>query len=254
MRSKWLRGVPGVVAGVVLLVGALPASAQGWGTVKGQVVWDGAVPKRKPLDVTQDKAHCLSKGPILSEEVVVNPKNKGVRWAVVYLVDLKDANKDLPIHPSLQKVPAAKVEIDQPCCAFEPRVVTVRVGQTLLIKNSSPVPHNSNVSAPVNKNPLIPPGKSEEIPIKEGKLLPIPVSCSIHGWMKAWVFACKHPYCAVTDENGRFTMRDAPEGKYRLIVWQENVGWLDGVSPLKGGGKVIDIKGLTNVGKLELKP
>ena len=42
-----------------------------WGTVKGQVVFGGdAIPPPKPIDVSnnQDKQHCLSKGPLLSDE------------------------------------------------------------------------------------------------------------------------------------------------------------------------------------------
>ena len=85
-----------------------------WGTIKGTVVYDGVPPVRKTVDVTAsvDKVFCLSKGPVLSDELVVDPKTKGVRWVMVWLVDAKGGNK-LPINPALPK-PAAKETIDQP--------------------------------------------------------------------------------------------------------------------------------------------
>jgi hypothetical protein len=71
--------------------------------------------------------------------------------------------------------------------------------------------------------------------------------------MKAWVGIFDHPYFAVTDKNGKFEIKDAPAGKYRLFVWHEEVGYLGGV---KGrNGQVITIKkdGTTDVKQLKLE-
>ena len=68
---------------LVLLANAAAAQAQQWGTVKGRVVFDGDVPERKqiqpflPCSMEIEKA-CLKDGPILSDELVVDPKTKGV--------------------------------------------------------------------------------------------------------------------------------------------------------------------------------
>jgi hypothetical protein len=37
--------------------------------------------------------------------------------------------------------------------------------------------------------------------------------------MNAWFAAFDHPYFAVTDEQGRFEIRDIPPGAYTLIAW-----------------------------------
>jgi hypothetical protein len=43
------------------------AQANTWAkSVKGQVVFPGAVPQPKMLDVNKDQQHCLVKGPIVS--------------------------------------------------------------------------------------------------------------------------------------------------------------------------------------------
>ena len=92
---------------------ALSAAAADWATVKGQVVFpaDKDVPKRDALNVTQDKDHCLSKGDILDESVIVNPKNTGVKNVVVWLrPDDKDPKSKFAqgqIHPDDAKRKAA---------------------------------------------------------------------------------------------------------------------------------------------------
>ena len=49
--------------------------------------------KPVPANVDKDQAVCLKDGPIYKSNYVVNPKNKGVRWVVVWLVDADDFNK-----------------------------------------------------------------------------------------------------------------------------------------------------------------
>jgi len=128
-----------------LCLASAPASAEGWGTIKGQVVLEGAVPERQKLNVDKDQAACLKNGALRSEAYVVNPKNKGVQWVVVWLVDAQDPKKALPINPKLKSVPDKEVVIDQPCCMFEPHIAALREGQTVLIKNSAEIAHNVNV-------------------------------------------------------------------------------------------------------------
>jgi hypothetical protein len=239
------------------------ANAQGWGTVKGTVVLDPAVkaPANEKANVDKDQAHCLSKGPILKNELVVNPNNQGVRWVLVWLTDPKDARNAKfvpPVHPSL-KNPPKTVEIDQPCCVFEPRMMGLQVGQSLVVKNSAPIPHNFKIDSigggPV-QNPLIPSKGQATIDGFLPKLMPTMYTCSIHAWMKGWIGTFPHPYFAVTNADGEFEIKNAPAGTFRLMVWQEAAGWvIPGKTPQERG-KVIQIKagGTTDVGKIPLKP
>jgi hypothetical protein len=258
------RATLGCLAAAVLLTGLTGAAApaEDWGTIKGKVVWGGGkLPKREEVVVTKDKDHCLAQGKkIYKQNWVINEKNKGVRYAVVYLVDAEKYSKPLSIHPKLKEVPKKPVVMDQPRCMFEPRVVAVRQGQPLKVKNSAPITHNSRIDGGdlgPSVNPSIPPGKSFEVPSIPARPTVIPISCSIHPWMNGWVFSFRHPYFAVTDADGNFEIKDAPAGKYKLIIWHEEGGWvIDGTSPMRKGGKVIDIvKGkTTDLGKFEAKP
>jgi len=231
--------------------GVTAAAADEWATVKGQVVFpkDKEIPKRNPLNVTQDKDHCLKDGAILDQSVIVNDKTRGVANVVVFLrPDSKDPKAEFPadkIHPDDKNRKPAEVLIDQPCCMFVKRVTVARVDDVIVVKNPSPVAHNffwdsgnngaHNVTVPKGESWKMPAGLKKENP-------PIQYKCTIHPWMTGYVRIFDHPYYAVTDENGNFEIKNAPAGKYRIVYWHEN--------GLKGGaagrfGDEIEIKGPT---------
>jgi len=251
LQAHWAAAV---VLGLLIMVA--PARAAGWGDVKGQVVWAGdSSPQQKKLVVNKDQDVCLKNGPLYSQDYVVNPKNKGVRWVVLWLVDATNPRKNLPIHPSLQAVSPKTVELDQPCCQFEPHVLALRQGQTLVVKNSAPVSHNVNMIGGAlgpNMKPIMGPGTSLKVPGILARPSVIPVSCGIHPWMHGFIRVFKNPYFAVTDEDGKFEIKKAPAGEFRLVVWQESVGWVTG----DRNGTPITIKedGVTDLGKIDLKP
>lgn len=255
------------VSAAALALGALwllgtGATAQGkqeWGTLKGRIVWGGKdLPKRQPVNITVDKDHCLAKGQILDEDLVVNPKNKGVKWVAVWLVD--DMGNPPRIHPDLKQPKDKSVALDQPMCMFLPRMLTMREGQLLVVKNSAPVNHNiqwlGDPDFNESGNVTLPPGK--EHPIKTLKAQPMPVllQCNVHPWMRGRLMVFSHPYYAVTDADGNFEIKMAPAGKYRLVAWQERVGWRGGKAPppKKDGGQSIQIKagGTTDLGELPI--
>jgi len=110
---------------LVLGLAAPALAADGeWGSLKGRIVWGEKEPPAKvALKVNKDEGVCLANGPILSEEYVVNPKNGGVRWVVVWIARDKGTGKaettwaPLPIHPLLQEPKDKEVVMDQPPAA-----------------------------------------------------------------------------------------------------------------------------------------
>jgi hypothetical protein len=248
----------------LILALAAPVSAQQqWGTVKGQVVLAGKGKiQQEFVNVDRDQKDCLKKGKIPKDSLLVNPRNRGVKWAVIWLARDNNGQADhtakIPTHPKLAAVPQKPAVIDQPCCRFEPHIVTMRAGQEFIGKNTSPIVHNIRVNGnrvnPDNSANLILPSGGQQ---KIGKVawqpyyLPNPVSCDIHRWMSAWIFVFANPYYAVTDENGNFEIKDAPAGQYRVIGWHEKPGYLLGDK----NGKLITIGAnkATDLGKIELK-
>lgn len=251
------------LAGLVLALGILvgPAPAQDkWGTLKGRVVWGGdEVPE--PQDLTPlimknpDSEFCLKDGKVLDQRFVINKKNKGLQWAVVYLSNGDPKKKlPMPIKKELLKPDKNVVEIDQPVCMYVPHTIAIREGQTLLAKNNAKVSHNVLYVGPDGSgNPLLLPGKTFPLEGLTASLSATTLSCSIHPWMKAYVKVFDHPYFAVTDENGEFTIKDAPAGKYNLIIWQGNGGYAGGAAGRIG--RVITIEpGMNDLGDREYPP
>jgi hypothetical protein len=239
------------------------AKAQ-WGDIKGQVVWgDKTPPKVDDVKVDKDQAHCLKDGPIKKEEFIVNNKNLGVKNVFVWLIpsDPKKKSDTIPVHPKLKELAAKDVTIDQPCCQFIPHVVAVRQGQNLIVKNSSPINHNVNYQGPpVNPgdNVIIPAGKSINVTGLKTSTTPINVACNIHGWMRAYIRVFDHPYYAITDADGKFEIKDAPAGDFRIVMWHEGVGWVkgdkDGKPDKKGAPITIKARGVTDLEKVEMAP
>jgi hypothetical protein len=217
-----------LVAALAVIFAASARAADEWGTVKGQVTWGGAAPPAPtPIAVDKDKEHCLSKGPIFKEEFVVG-KNGGVKNVFVWLQDASNPKAKLPIHPALKSIKDKQVVIDQPCCKFEPHALAIREGQVIIGKNSSPIAHNMKWTGGDDNpgdNKLIPAGGKIDIELA-ASTRPVVIECNIHPWMKGWVRVFNHPYFAVTDDNGNFEIKDAPAGKYNIVMWQEGKGWV----------------------------
>jgi hypothetical protein len=241
-----------------ILVAAPAAQAQGkWGTaVKGQVVWGGSsVPEQPKLNVTKDQEHCLGKGPVLNEEVVVNPANKGVKNVFVWITT--DSGAKPPIAPDLAQIKDKEVTLDQPVCAFVPHSQGMREGQTLVVKNTAPVAHNVNWAGGPAKNPggnvIVTPGGKHVISNLKADKRAISVSCNIHGWMKGWIRVFDHPYFAVTDADGNFEIKQPPAGKYKIWYWSDT-GWKGGEAGANGEPIEIKAGAVTDLGKVEWKP
>jgi hypothetical protein len=235
LRSSCL--CPALLGAAALLSWLSPsaaARAESWGTITGQVVLEGSgpVPERAKINVTKDQDACLAKGPLLAEELIANPKNRGVKDVLVWLIDAKNPKAPLPIHPRLAAAPLPDVEIDQPCCQFVPHIIAMREGQALVVKNSAAIAHNVHVIGGIKGpdfNVILPPGGQKKVSAEEIPARPtaISVKCDIHPWMYGYIRVFAHPYFAKTDADGKFTIKDAPAGDWRIVIWQEN-GWVKG--------------------------
>lgn len=202
-------------------------AAEGWATVKGQVVFGGdTIPKAEEFKVTTDQDHCLKNGAALDKVWDVNPSNKGLAGIVVFINPERD--EKLPIHPDFADAPKPFV-LDQPYCVFTPRIFAVRSGQTITAKNPDPKLHNVVMKGLKNDlNIQIPTGSD-----KQFKLVPeanaITVACGSHPWMKGFCWCFDHPYFAVTDKDGKFEIKNVPAGNRKIVVWHET-GYLPGYS------------------------
>ncbi len=243
------------LAGVIFMACGLNIQAPSWGTIKAQIVWgDATIPERETINVTKDQSHCLSKGPLLSEAVLIDPATKGLKNVMVWIRSSTD--DPLPIHPNLKNVPADTVTVDQPMCQFEPRVVAMREGQTLVLKNSSAVAHSAQFSgrANVGSNQLIPPGGMIEFSgdkALKAESKPLPLTCALHGWMGGLIGVFNHPYFAISNNKGMIEIKNAPAVECVLFMYHEKFGWLHEGRKSSGQKITIPANDTLNLGMIK---
>jgi hypothetical protein len=198
--------------------GAAAATGTGWATLKGRFVFDGTAPTMSPYNVTKDMATCAPGGKApLQETLVVDSGTGGIKNVAVYL---RDASR---VHDSAQPK-SESVLYDQKVCVFLSHVLAVTVGQSLDIKNSDPVGHNTNIAGKKNTfNQTIPAGATIPYKVQKEEATPAPVNCSIHPWMIAYLLPRENGYFAVTKEDGSFEIANLPAGeKLDIQIWHES--------------------------------
>jgi len=208
-----MRAVLFAVAIVALVAGlATPGVALG-GSIKGTVVLKGATPELRKLAVTIDQYVCgKEKSP---EDLLVSPQG-GIRNAVVWL-------DKAPAGSAGEALPSTTT-MDQKDCSFAPRVVIVPAGGRIDFLNSDRLLHNLHSTPSANPpfNRTQPKGRTIAISFSHPEI--IRVTCDLHSWMRGWVVVAEHPFYALTDPAGQFTLRGLAPGRYTVRVWQERLG------------------------------
>jgi plastocyanin len=212
---------------VALLAGAA-AGADKTGTVRGAVRFTGAVPPPKQVP-TGDGAT------IDQYDLVVDPKSKGLRWVIATL-------ENAPAQPKLG-ADEPPVVIDQRDMLFVPRVVAVQHGRPVRFDNSDQFNHSVVITSRLAENEMNVFVKAAEPVTKAfaAEKHPLRVGCALHGSMTAWVYVAPHPWVAVSDEAGKFALKDVPPGKYTLWLKHPDTG-LEERRPVEvQAGKATDV-------------
>jgi plastocyanin len=194
------------------------ATGTGWGTLRGQFVFDGTPPSMPPYNVTKEHNICAPGGQAPPQEkLVVDSGSGGIRNVAILL---REASR---VHESAQSK-TEPVVFDQKACLFLTHVMGVYVGQPVEIKNSDPTGHNTKIEGRANTfNQTIPAGGSIPFTPQREEAAPVPITCSIHPWMSAYLLPRKNGYYAVTDGEGRFEIANLPAGEpIELQVWHES--------------------------------
>ncbi|MGD8495906.1 MAG: carboxypeptidase regulatory-like domain-containing protein [Gemmatimonadales bacterium] len=184
------------------------------GVVRGTIRFTAAPPPPDTVAINQDTATC---GASRVVEPVRVGREAGLADAVVSLIGVERGKP----WPAAAEPPT----LDQHGCRFTPHIAIVQVGQPVRIVNSDPLSHNVHTAAfdnrPVNRTQ---PAGASPIELRFDAAEKIHLKCDLHPWMSAWIVASEHPYVAVTDETGGFTLAGVPPGTYTLEVWHETLG------------------------------
>ena len=189
------------------------------GDVKGVVNLDGVAPKNEAIKMNADPV-CAREvtTPQMMETYVVGSDGKSLGNVFVYVKDgLGDLKFDAPTTP---------ITVDQKGCRYHPHVFGIQVGQPLEIINSDPTLHNIHAVAKNNREfnngqPLQNMKTTHTFTAPE---VMVPFKCDVHGWMNAYVGVLPHPFFAVTDTSGSFSLKSLPPGTYTIEAWHEKLG------------------------------
>lgn len=194
-------------------VKAAPADPATAATVSGTVNFDGAPPRLRPIDMSNDPG---CKGQTASEQVVVDDGH--LSNVLVYVKS--------GLAPGIYDPPKQSVSIKQEGCRYVPHMAAVMVGQPVqfedddqTLHNIHPMPKNNrewNQSQMPNSQPL---AKSFTRPE-----LMMPIKCNQHPWMHMYLSVLSNPYFAVTGKDGTFTLPNLPPGTYTIAAVQEKYG------------------------------
>jgi hypothetical protein len=201
-------------------------------TVTGIVTFDGDPPAAKvnpAIALHQDaKNGYCGKEANQHQQVWIIGKDKGVANVVVSLAPPK-GKKFKKLDDALLKEYKHSVILDQPFCNYVPHVVALYADyQPLVAKNDAKTNHNVKIEAGDErggtKNYNLAPGKdSGPIMLNGGGEGVIDASCQVHSWMNAKIALFNNPYFAVSDEDGKFTIKNVPVGeKLKVYRWHES--------------------------------
>lgn len=193
------------------------ATGTGWATLKGRFVFDGTPPEMKPYNANKDQATCTIGGKApLQETLLVDSATKGIANVAIYV------RKVSRVHESAASAEGS-VDFDQKQCVFLTHVFPMTLGQTMAIKNSDDVGHNTNIEGKNGFNQTIPAGETIDFTPQKEEAVPVGVRCSIHPWMSAYFLPRSNGYVAITNPDGSFEIANVPAGEeLEFQVWHES--------------------------------
>lgn len=187
--------------------------------ISGTVLLTGKRCDLERFIISKDEKICgRSKPPC----TLILGKNFGVKNAIVSIENIEQGKKFTANR---------KPVLNQQKCEYVPHVMIAPLGAQLEILNSDPLLHNVhaydlfaglqtlfNIAQPV---------RGQRTAIKQTQLNKpgiVYTTCDAgHPWMNAYIMVAEHPYYALTDEDGNFTLDDVPPGMYTLKLWHEGI-------------------------------
>lgn len=143
--------------------------------------------------------------------------------------------------------PKENPHMSQKGLVFLPHILPVLIGSTVDFTNDDTVAHNV-FSPPGSATPfnLGIYGTGVKKTETFNKLGEVPLLCSVHPEMSAFVIVLQNPYFALSDNEGNFEIKNVPAGTYQLKVWNEKLKTVSKpVTVTAGKTTTLEFKDLT---------
>ncbi|MDE2009717.1 MAG: hypothetical protein KGJ09_06520 [Candidatus Omnitrophica bacterium] len=188
------------------------------GSITGTVKYEGMVPPKRFIPMEADPVcYAIHKGNIYLPSLLLGKGNTLGNTFVFIKSGLKQSVYPPPARPAV---------ISQAGCDYHPHVIGVMAGQKVEFLNPDGTLHNVHAMCRINPqfNASMPPFRKEmEVTFKKPEFM-FPVQCDVHPWMRAWMAVMPDPFFAVTGQDGKFVIKNVPDGTYVVEAWHERLG------------------------------
>jgi hypothetical protein len=204
-----------------------PTTVANPGSVTGTTEFSG-VPKGDTLIIVAADQNGCGK-PLTIKRL--DRKGGKVTGVVVWITDVREG-RALPL--------ARRYELDNDDCAWDPVVQAGVTGGTLNVSNSDPLVERA-FATDVSTGDTVAVAPFTD----DGQLVPFDsmlrkpgvfeFSVESRPMSRAWIAVFDHPYFAITDANGSFTIDGVPPGTHKIRAWHPLLGIANGTVTVVAG-------------------
>ena len=203
------------ITGLVSAFSTLVYTAAFAGSIIGEVRFTDDPPAMPTVKVSKDQDYC---GETLPNETYLIGLDGALQNVVVFV----------DISPSKAGADPQKDNIlNNTGCRYSPRILALQKGERLRVKNNDPklhIPHSYHEDRTVFNLSLPFKGTAIDATSRIRHTGVLKVVCDTHAWMLAYIHVFDHPYFAISDDRGMFTISNLPAGTYVLKAWHEDAG------------------------------
>ncbi|MFT4534442.1 MAG: plastocyanin [Saprospiraceae bacterium] len=198
---------------------------------------NGVIPEDKPLNEIKGKITMSDCPKSISVGFGYNSDGTEIMHSNDPLAK-PEMNVIVSLHPldfEPELIPTKDAYISQSEQTFIPNVLPVVVGSKVHFLNEDEFFHNVKSYTRKSKFSIgrRAPGVSYSVKIK--KVGVIELNCEIHAHMNAKILSFNTPYFCRIDKEGNYSIKDLPDGRYRVELFHPNCGKVTKEVELTGG-------------------
>jgi len=242
------RTIIGVLVSAFLVTGAVLAHAyevgevHNGGTIHGQVTFSGPPPAPLRFIVEKNPEICGQERSLQKVET----HNGLLAGAVVVLEDVKKG-KPFPTQAFSGSLPgegefryqggnALGLQVKTKGCNFGPFTGVIAADEAVQFENLDSIKHilhtfaakdrKGTILRTVHNQDILPQAtiarSFDADKLRESHM--VRLTCNRHDFMQNWLYVVDHPYFAISDQDGHFTINQIPSGTYTLLAWHPILG------------------------------